>query len=82
MLGRIGTRTDKVSGVRVTVAAPFNQNVRRMDLLALLRWTIPEAIPDFRGLSSKANRIQRVRPDVARRDYPRRNHSTFMHPDP
>ncbi len=43
LLGEIGTRTENISGIRVKVAAPRNQDVRRMDLLALLGWTLPEA---------------------------------------
>jgi len=50
LMGEIGTRTDLVDGIRVTVAAPQGQDVRRMDMLALLRWTMPEVLrvfPDF-----------------------------------
>jgi hypothetical protein len=40
--GRLGVRREKVAGVRLTIAGPVGQHVRRMDLLALLRWTLPE----------------------------------------
>jgi len=43
LLGKIGTRTENISGMRVKVAAPKNHDVRRMDMLALLGWTLPEA---------------------------------------
>lgn len=42
LLGNIGTRTEVVSGTRFTIAAPVGQGVRRMDMLAILRWTGPE----------------------------------------
>ncbi|NNC76982.1 MAG: hypothetical protein HKN77_03400 [Woeseiaceae bacterium] len=48
--GKLGVRRDTIAGVRVAVAAPENQNVRRMDMLALLHWTLPElaqAVPDM-----------------------------------
>ena len=43
LLGKIGTRTENISGIHVKVAAPKNHGVRRMDMLALLGWTLPEA---------------------------------------
>ena len=49
-LGRIGVRNDDVSGIRVKVAGPVGQSVRRMDILALLRWTLPDmtrVFPEF-----------------------------------
>lgn len=48
--GRLGVRRDTIAGVRVAIAAPENQNVRRMDMLALLNWTLPElaqVLPDM-----------------------------------
>ena len=47
LLGRIGTRTDEIAGTRVTVAAPLNHDVRRLDMLAMLRWTMPEVARVF-----------------------------------
>lgn len=50
LLGKIGTRTEVIAGVRVKVAAPKKHGVRRMDILALLAWTLPDAtrlFPDF-----------------------------------
>ncbi|MDH4047758.1 MAG: hypothetical protein OEW68_06860 [Gammaproteobacteria bacterium] len=49
-LGKIGVRNDTISGVRVKVAGPEGQSVRRMDTLALLHWTMPEMLvilPEF-----------------------------------
>ena len=41
-LGRLGVLREKIAGTRIAVAAPVGQNVRRQDILALLRWTLPE----------------------------------------
>lgn len=40
-LGRIGVLREKVAGSSVAVAGPFRQKLRRQDILALLRWTLP-----------------------------------------
>lgn len=50
ILGDIGARYDRIAGLRVNVAAPKDQGMRRMDILALLNWTLPEVLrmfPDF-----------------------------------
>ena len=50
ILGDIGVRYDRIAGLRVNVAAPSDQGMRRMDILALLNWTLPEVLrmfPDF-----------------------------------
>jgi len=39
---RLGVLRETVAGVRVAVAGPAGQGVRRHDLLALLRWNLPE----------------------------------------
>lgn len=44
LLGKLGTRHETIAGIRVTVAAPVGQAVRRMDILALLNWTLPEIV--------------------------------------
>ncbi len=48
--GNLGVRRDTIAGVRVAVAGPVDQGVRRVDVLALLNWTLPEIVrllPDF-----------------------------------
>ena len=40
--GRLGVRRERISGVQVAVAGPFNQGVRRMDILAFMNWNLPE----------------------------------------
>jgi hypothetical protein len=41
-LGRIGVLRERVAGTHVAVAGPVGQGVRRNDILALLRWTLPK----------------------------------------
>ncbi|MEM9529863.1 MAG: hypothetical protein AAGA23_02970 [Pseudomonadota bacterium] len=48
--GRIGVRTERIAGIRTTVAGPVEQGIRRMDLLAFLNWTLPsltELLPEM-----------------------------------
>lgn len=50
LLGKLGARRETIADVRVSIAAPIGQNMRRMDTLALLRWTLPELVrlfPEF-----------------------------------
>jgi len=41
-MGRLGVRRENIAGSRVAVAAPEGHDVRRMEMLALLNWTLPE----------------------------------------
>jgi hypothetical protein len=41
-MGEIGVRRETIAGTRVAVVAPEGQGARRMDMLALLNWTLPE----------------------------------------
>lgn len=48
--GELGVRRERIAGVRAAVAAPQSEQVRRMDMLALLNWTLPElarVVPDM-----------------------------------
>ena len=48
--GRLGIRRDNIDGRLVAVAAPVDQGMRRLDILAFLHWTLPDLIdvfPDF-----------------------------------
>ena len=48
--GRLGVRRERIAGVRVVVAGPLNQGVRRLDMLALLNWNLPRLrrlVPDM-----------------------------------
>lgn len=52
LVGKLGVRREEIAGVHVAVAGPVGQSVRRMDTLALLRWTLPElarVLPDLPG---------------------------------
>jgi hypothetical protein len=44
VMGRLGVRRETIAGTRVAVAAPEGQSVRRLDMLALLNWTLPELV--------------------------------------
>lgn len=49
-IGELGVRRERIAGVRVAVAAPVDNGVRRLDMLALLKWTLPELariVPDL-----------------------------------
>lgn len=43
-MGRLGVRRETLAGVRVAIAGPEGHDVRRMDMLALLSWTLPELV--------------------------------------
>lgn len=48
--GKLGIRRDTIAGRAVSVAAPVGQGFRRVDVLAFLRWTLPDLVavfPDF-----------------------------------
>lgn len=48
-MGKLGIRRETLAGTRIAIAAPEGQAVRRMDMLALLNWTLPEltlVLPD------------------------------------
>ena len=50
LLGRIGVRIETIAGVRVLIGGPAGHDVRRMDMLALLNWTLPHlkgVLPDL-----------------------------------
>ncbi|MEJ2275063.1 MAG: hypothetical protein P8Y01_10890 [Woeseiaceae bacterium] len=41
-VGRLGVRREDIAGTHVAVVGPLHHGVRRMDILALLNWTLPE----------------------------------------
>jgi hypothetical protein len=43
-VGKLGVRRETIAGLHVVVAAPTGHGVRRMDMLALLNWTLPELV--------------------------------------
>lgn len=42
VMGDLGVRRETIAGTRVVIAGPENQDIRRMDMLALLNWTLPQ----------------------------------------
>jgi hypothetical protein len=42
VMGHLGVRRDRIRGIRVAIAAPEGSGARRLDMLALLNWTLPE----------------------------------------
>lgn len=50
LAGKIGSRNEKIAGVRVVVAAPTGDSARRQDMLTFLKFTLPriqEVFPDL-----------------------------------
>lgn len=47
LAGEIGVRRTRIGNTRVAVAAPLGQNVRRMDIMAFLNWTLPDVVKVF-----------------------------------
>jgi hypothetical protein len=48
--GHLGVRRERIADVRVIVAAPLNQGVRRLDMVALMNWNLPRLrrlVPDM-----------------------------------
>ncbi len=43
-VGELGVRRERIAGVRVSIAGPKGHTVRRLDMLALLNWTLPELL--------------------------------------
>ena len=41
-MGKLGIRRETIAGTPVAIAAPQGHDVRRMEMLALLNWTLPE----------------------------------------
>ncbi len=42
VLGQLGVRLDRIAGTRIVVAGPEDNNVRRLDIITFLNWTLPE----------------------------------------
>jgi len=41
-MGKLGIRRETIAGTRIAVVAPEGQDVRRLDMLALMNWILPE----------------------------------------
>ncbi|MDH3266249.1 MAG: hypothetical protein OEM25_04720, partial [Gammaproteobacteria bacterium] len=42
VIGNLGVRRETIAGIRVAIAGPVDNEIRRLDTLALLNWTLPE----------------------------------------
>jgi hypothetical protein len=51
--GRLGVRRDQIADRRVAVAGPTGQGVRHLDMLAFLRWNLPELVDVFPGFPER-----------------------------
>ncbi|MBL8200646.1 MAG: hypothetical protein JNK40_06710 [Chromatiales bacterium] len=45
--GDLGTRRDVIAGIEITVTAPRGLRMERIAMLGLLRWTLPELVPEL-----------------------------------
>lgn len=62
VLGKLGVRHEDIAGVRVVVAAPENHAVRRMDILAMLNWTLPDLVRLLPGFPKRLTVISAGEP--------------------
>lgn len=51
--GRLGVRRDRIADRRVAVAGPTGHGVRHLDMLAFLRWNLPELVNVFPGFPER-----------------------------
>lgn len=51
--GKLGVVRETIEGSRIAIAGPAGQGVRRMDLLALLKWTLPSVAEVFGELPER-----------------------------
>ncbi len=50
---RMGILRERVAGVRVTIAGPAGQGLRRLDMLSMLRWSLPSLREAFGALPER-----------------------------
>jgi len=58
--GRIGIRRDAIAGIQVAVGGPVGQGVRRVSMLALMRWTLPSLVELLPGGYDEAKALRRI----------------------
>jgi hypothetical protein len=51
--GKLGVVRETIEGTRVAIAGPADQGIRRMDLLALMKWTMPSLAKVFGRLPKR-----------------------------
>lgn len=47
LAGRLGVTREKVAGIRIAIANPSGHDLHRLDILALLRWTLDDLVDVF-----------------------------------
>jgi predicted metalloprotease with PDZ domain len=47
IVGKIGTRSERITGVETIVSAPVGDQARRQDMLSFLNWNLPQLIQVF-----------------------------------
>ena len=52
--GKLGARWTRIGDRRIGVAGPMGQGVRHLDILAFLRWNLPELVRVFPGFPMRA----------------------------
>lgn len=62
VMGKLGVRREDIAGVHVAIAGPVDNNVRRMDTLALLRWTLPEVSRLFPDMPARLTIVSAGKP--------------------
>ncbi len=62
VLGKLGVRHETVAGVRVIVAAPVGHDVRRLDILAMLNWILPDLVRLLPGFPNRLTIISAGEP--------------------
>jgi len=53
LAGELGVRRGRIADRRVAIAAPLDQGLRRMDIMAFLRWTLPGVVNVFPSMDSR-----------------------------
>lgn len=53
VMGRLGVLREEIAGSQITVSGPTGQGLRRHDLLAFLRWTLPSVKEAFGSLPER-----------------------------
>ncbi len=51
--GKLGVIRETIEGTRIAIAGPADQGIRRMDLLALMKWTMPSLAKVFGRLPER-----------------------------
>ena len=58
--GDLGTRRDTVAGIEITVTAPRGLRMERVAMLGLLRWTLPQLVPQLTTAATRPRYVNIV----------------------